>query len=52
YATITEVFATIGDKQLKGVVKANKEAERDYEKALSRRHCYRQSRYGFAPRSR
>ncbi|NBS40753.1 MAG: VWA domain-containing protein, partial [Betaproteobacteria bacterium] len=35
YATITEVFATIGDKQLKGVVKANKEAERDYEKAIS-----------------
>ncbi|NCY08393.1 MAG: hypothetical protein EBX30_14570 [Betaproteobacteria bacterium] len=35
YATITEVFATIGDKQLKGVVKANKEAERDYETAIS-----------------
>ena len=36
YATITEVSATIGDKQLKGVVKANKQAERDYEKAISK----------------
>ncbi|NCV15642.1 MAG: VWA domain-containing protein, partial [Betaproteobacteria bacterium] len=35
YATITEVFATIGDKQLKGVVKAHTDAEADYEQAIA-----------------
>ncbi|NDC04088.1 MAG: VWA domain-containing protein [Betaproteobacteria bacterium] len=35
FATITEVSATIGDKQLKGVVKAHTDAEADYEQAIA-----------------
>lgn len=34
-ARITEVSATLGDKELRGVVKASGEAERDYEGAVA-----------------
>ena len=36
YASITEVTATIGEKQLKGMVKAHRSAEQDYEAAISK----------------
>lgn len=36
HASITEVAATIGEKQLKGMVKAHREAEQDYEGAISK----------------
>ena len=35
HATITEVSAELGEKQLRGVVKAHKESEEDYEKAIA-----------------